>query len=673
MGRTKSITTETVRTLPDGSNIIETKTTNISRSNSRKNSLLASSEQQLAAYNLKKIEEDLSDFDYTYLDHVPQREVALPPVTEAPRAGRGISPELRGVSPSLSPDRKLQTSLPNADYRANSMTSSLSTRKLKSILKNSPTAANAAAAVAANRQAQAPARFPEISSPQIDALGSPKTQRSPKLEPPPVFKRRASIASGENSIKFDDKVETIPYHNQHHDFGNDDQRKQQEFENNVNLYNRATQAAMEKVYGSPGQAVPQSPASNELQEFAEKKSAKKVKMDEKRSKIAAAGVDKNYVYENHHREFGAKTLRDLLEHPSTTRKERAKEEKKHLKQEEKLHHEQLKAAEKQRKKEEKAQKKQRLFGFLKKRKNSTDHSELSQDTASVHTPPVSDPLPIGFGDPIAAPLEPSPQIGSSEPLEPVPQLQPTAANGSRQLNEPLPESVENVMETTNDGVDSEDVFVDVPDHLMEDDKRVSRIPVLEQEAERWPESEPLNPVHAFSGKSLETHAQAGPEAADSALVAVPENENPTLVGGAAGVPVVMTASTNAVTPARMPDASAAAASEASQAKPLDDNYQMPAPTVAQEFVGAPEEFEDSTTTVASPNSAEVRAEKRKQEETVDGTTGNADDKPIIAPDAEDESILNKKPAEKSKKGSKGSKGSKFKRVIEKYFINTYSR
>lgn len=76
LGRTRSITTETIRTMPDGLNVIETTTRNISRptlqvssrgnlrsnlrSNSRSNSLAGT-------YNLDKIDE-LHDFEYTYLD-----------------------------------------------------------------------------------------------------------------------------------------------------------------------------------------------------------------------------------------------------------------------------------------------------------------------------------------------------------------------------------------------------------------------------------------------------------------------------------------------------------------------------------------------------------------------------------------------------------------------------
>ncbi|CAK7899179.1 hypothetical protein CAAN4_C06700 [[Candida] anglica] len=79
-GRTTSITIETIKTLPDGSNIIETKTKTrpTSKPNSRSNSLTAPpvlnqgfrsssmTSQQGSAYNLTKIDEDLHDFDYDF-------------------------------------------------------------------------------------------------------------------------------------------------------------------------------------------------------------------------------------------------------------------------------------------------------------------------------------------------------------------------------------------------------------------------------------------------------------------------------------------------------------------------------------------------------------------------------------------------------------------------------
>ncbi|KAI5950129.1 hypothetical protein KGF54_005277 [Candida jiufengensis] len=69
-GRTQSIITKTIKTFPDGSNIIETATKNISRSNSRSNSLSSanfrSNSMTHQPINLTKIDEDLTNFDYDY-------------------------------------------------------------------------------------------------------------------------------------------------------------------------------------------------------------------------------------------------------------------------------------------------------------------------------------------------------------------------------------------------------------------------------------------------------------------------------------------------------------------------------------------------------------------------------------------------------------------------------
>ncbi|KAI5960828.1 uncharacterized protein KGF55_004398 [Candida pseudojiufengensis] len=69
-GRTQSIITKTVKTFPDGSNIIETATKNISRSNSRSNSLSSANFRNNSMthqpINLSKIDEDLQNFDYDY-------------------------------------------------------------------------------------------------------------------------------------------------------------------------------------------------------------------------------------------------------------------------------------------------------------------------------------------------------------------------------------------------------------------------------------------------------------------------------------------------------------------------------------------------------------------------------------------------------------------------------
>ncbi|EDK47270.1 hypothetical protein LELG_05451 [Lodderomyces elongisporus NRRL YB-4239] len=75
-GRVQSITTKTIKTFPDGSNIVETSTKNISRSNSRNNSLSSANYRNNSLtqipISLSKIDEDLQNFDYDYQVDEPE-------------------------------------------------------------------------------------------------------------------------------------------------------------------------------------------------------------------------------------------------------------------------------------------------------------------------------------------------------------------------------------------------------------------------------------------------------------------------------------------------------------------------------------------------------------------------------------------------------------------------
>lgn len=389
LGRTKSITTETVRKLPDGSNIIETKTTNISRSNSRNNSLRTNSITHANGnYNLDKIDEDLHDFDYTYLDHEAghandhfNNTVNRSPITSN-----------SNNSPQFIQERRNELARPpfRPEERTSSMGSTASTRRLKSILKNSSSADAAAAFGVQNRDTletlqhneastQLPARLAE--SPQINGRG------------------QVSNASGA-SIKFHNTVETISYSPERPNFQeisrDESLKKEQDRQKNLDLYNMAMQVAMGKVYGNQAMSTPPdspkvehaSPKSTDMREFAEKNSEKKAKNDERRGKMEVAGVNRNYIYENHHRDFALHSLRNGEMDHSTTRKERAKEERKHLKEEEKRRAEMLKAAEKERKKEEKATKKKekRSFGLFRKHRGSvSEESAVSNEVQGNET------------------------------------------------------------------------------------------------------------------------------------------------------------------------------------------------------------------------------------------------------------------------------------------------
>lgn len=410
MGRTCSITTETIKTLPDGSNIVETTTRNISRSGSRSNSLRNNSMTMAHAnpsYNLNKIDEDLQDFDYTYLDHPPSQ---LPKLNMDDRAPphQQVQPQA-ALGPAFDPPRRTSDTAPpvnpGKERNEDSVSSSASPR-LKSILKHSP------------------APPPQSSLPQHADSSLPKGNRNlgeeaihrPLHEDPNHHKTAvASNASAGNSIKFLDTVETIPYEANSHNLAEvtraEALKQEKEKQENISMYEQAMKVAMERVYGTPREeslflTPPDSPQTKTLespQANLDKLVDKKLKHDHKRGKDEG-GVSKNYVYENHHKEFAIHSLRGEEEPGHSSRKERAKEEKKQQKEEEKKRQDLLKLAEKERKKEESEQKKQKRgaknplsFLSLKMRRGSSG-SATSSSYGGIHEKRDSHPEPDLFED-----------------------------------------------------------------------------------------------------------------------------------------------------------------------------------------------------------------------------------------------------------------------------------
>lgn len=124
-GNTQSVTTEIVRELPDGSNIIE-KTTSYSKPTSRCNSRIAALSNSLdqEKYNMSRIDEELNDFAYSYLDST---HTSSPAFEYGRRNTSGRSQSLGSTSDHC--------------YRPDaSRTNSVDTsgRNLKSILKKTP-------------------------------------------------------------------------------------------------------------------------------------------------------------------------------------------------------------------------------------------------------------------------------------------------------------------------------------------------------------------------------------------------------------------------------------------------------------------------------------------------------------------------------------------------------
>lgn len=424
-GRTQSITTETIRLLPDGSNIIETTTKNMSRSNSlRSNSLLAS--PPLANYNLTKIEEDLQDFDYNY--QLDDRQQHL---------GRNGLRNEHHPKELGSPIR--ERPVITSELRANSITNSIdsASRPLKSILKKkeSPREAqselesdnldfkDASDAFCESHPAPHPYKnFTKTAPPRADVPRLPNNglgisnvpEKSPiikqldqavSLSPP----RRHEDASSNGSIKFLDKVETIPIYNSHvngdvlEEVKSNKKREEEEHQRNVELYNRALLLAHEKVFGNKGVeapvendhhgAPPLSPQpgqrkfslTSNLSSLMEPKQKKEKKPEDS----PQTGVTNSYRYENHHKDFASHSMRDGPGSKQSTRKERAREEKQAWKKKEKEKQEAEKFLEKELKKQEKEKRKSTRFGgsLFKKKKNKETEvaAPIQEDSPSIPT------------------------------------------------------------------------------------------------------------------------------------------------------------------------------------------------------------------------------------------------------------------------------------------------
>lgn len=367
-GRVQSITTKTIKTLPDGSNIIETTTKNISRSNSlRNNSLrtnsfrnnsLTSSPQD---YNLHKIDEDLQDFEYNYeldnelpLNHPDHLELNRDDVNLSVDSNNNsnissnATPQLHSPlnSPKIS-TANLQTSPNlgssslNASPKLNSNTQISPDKKdkpLKSILK-SPKPVEGGDDIEIGSIHSSPNH-------PYKTIGNPLSD-PPKFKVPQIPKKTSPVrerditsnasATSASSIKFSDNVETIPiYHYEKPQVSNQE------------LYDKAMKVAMQKVYGAKKDETTLAP-SPEIESVPRKVVDKKDKQDKKLQVLGHSGVNDNYIYENHHKDFKIHSMRDDKDSKASSRKERAKLEKKQRKDYEK----QLKEDEKRRKEEEK--------------------------------------------------------------------------------------------------------------------------------------------------------------------------------------------------------------------------------------------------------------------------------------------------------------------------------
>ena len=458
-GRVLSVTVETIKTFADGSTVTNTTTKNISRNNSRANSLnsqsMASkgntsgkhnsmlSNNAGGSYNLSKIDEDLQDFDYNYeLDHDtltqqgyghPHVENAMYDLTHDENFhGQGLrlnhgstyhgddfgSPELHSYGGGG-----------NESIHSTGLKSitSESSKPLKSILKKKNNIndkgpddeegfADAVDELQSNqldiKQDDTQHPYKSLTSPQFNEPPKFKVPQSPNMQAPQQpnristntgNKRTHSLMSSpisrhddvlsdkseaSNSIKFLEKHETIPI------FYNDNKPKELEHakSSDKDFYSIAMQVAMERVYGNKeNQQSPKLEGKRAMSLNSHTSPILEPKKEKRTQELNEQGVNDDYVYQNHHKDFVGLSLRDNVEPKQTSRKERAKEEKKQqksemkeqklkMKEKEKGEAENLKTSSKEQKKSQKAQKHGRFASLFSRRKStSNDNPILTND------------------------------------------------------------------------------------------------------------------------------------------------------------------------------------------------------------------------------------------------------------------------------------------------------
>lgn len=331
LGRTQSITVETIKTFPDGSTVTNTTSKNISRGGSRVNSLRNNSMLSNGAngYSLTKIDEDLHDFEYNYeLDH--QNNLHSVPDSIGLDHNRNNLLRLNHNQyepPSTDALRKDDLQY-HSDTSSNTngiggMHGSDSNKPLRSILKKKntvkPEENTTAHAVTPDDPVESP-RHPyamfsgknsnEGTSENLSPIMDQNKTFTPLKSPESTYRKPTSIASPQsryediasshsmnsvpNSIKFKDRVETIPY---------DEPETPNKEENDRLLYEKALQVANERVYGNKDAANISDNASKSLNR---KRSQKQRKVE----KIENLGLSGEYKYENHHKGFVGLSLRD---------------------------------------------------------------------------------------------------------------------------------------------------------------------------------------------------------------------------------------------------------------------------------------------------------------------------------------------------------------------------
>ncbi|RLV92489.1 hypothetical protein JA1_003142 [Spathaspora sp. JA1] len=292
-GRTQSISTKTVTTYPDGSNVIETKTKNISRTSSRTNSLSSNGNHRVNSLthstNLTKIDEQLQNFEYDYQvdsSHLDSPDTKLK--LNLPDNTNHTSPkEITPIAPEK-PDKPV-----------------IETEKPRSILKNTHT------------------NFEETYEPLNDVSSPP------------------SIPTPSNSISFNDRVKTIPVYSEQKTV-----KKRRPVSTvppsrnseipDADFYAAAMAAAYKKVYGDRAEPAPiPTPIATASPETSPKKSKFGFMLPHGNTPPKKEIIEQGDIperYSGHHRQFAIHSMRDDVSKVAT-RKDRAKLEKKQAKEE----------------------------------------------------------------------------------------------------------------------------------------------------------------------------------------------------------------------------------------------------------------------------------------------------------------------------------------------------
>ncbi|CAI5760201.1 unnamed protein product [Candida verbasci] len=388
-GRVTSITTKIVKQLPDGSEVVETKTKNISRMNSRANSLSSTSQPPnfnrtnsiTNQTNLKKIDEHLHNFDYDYqvdsnTQQQQQQQQQQPLNLNQENEIKELGPPFEHNNNNINNNNNNNINNNNNNNNNNSSiqrTSSIasSQKPLRSILKSTPRPNFDDANEQNITASSSPTDHPYKSLRDNKLISSPPQQAQQQFSQQ-QFSPQNGLTSPASSIKFNDNVTTIPIQaDKKKNISSPPQISKPKASNqqiDADFYAAAMQAAYKKVYGEnavpppqppqPIQPIQQSsplqdnpelnekhkkfgfiplspkkqehqPRTNSIDSLVENKLKKDHDAFERKNEVEQQQqVPSNYKYQNHYKEFAVHSMRD----DPKINKGKAKEEKRRAKE-----------------------------------------------------------------------------------------------------------------------------------------------------------------------------------------------------------------------------------------------------------------------------------------------------------------------------------------------------